>query len=178
VTARPQRFEDLARRHGPRVLGYLARRTEPREDAADLLTETLLVAWRRLDDVPADDAGALAWLLAVARRVGANHRRGRRRADALVDRLREHVAAASPPPDPGALDVRRALAGLGAGDREILTLVAWEGLAVAEAAVVIGVSPESARKRLQRARARLAAALDEDPGAPPRVRGEPVADAL
>jgi RNA polymerase sigma-70 factor, ECF subfamily len=59
------------------------------------------------------------------------------------------------PPDPEALAVRTALAALPAGDRELLTLVAWEGLTPAEAADVVGIGDAAARKRLQRARERF-----------------------
>jgi len=164
VSPREERFDALARALGPRVLAYLARRVDPPADAADVLAETLIVVWRRLDDVPADEREALVWTLAVARRVAANQRRGRRRGEALVEALRGQVQAASPPPDPAALDLRRALARLGRDDREILTLVAWEGLSPAEAAGVLGVGPAASRKRLQRARERLTAELGEEEG--------------
>jgi hypothetical protein len=43
-------------------------------------------------------------------------------------------------------------------------LVAWDGLAPADLAVVLGCSPVAARSRLHRARCRLAARLGIDPG--------------
>lgn len=70
------RLEHLARALGPRVLGYLARRARQPADAADLFAEVLLIAWRRIDDVPVADEEALPWLLGVARRVAANQARG------------------------------------------------------------------------------------------------------
>jgi RNA polymerase sigma-70 factor (ECF subfamily) len=164
VSPREARFDALARALGPRLLAHLARRVDPPADAADVLAETLIVAWRRLDDVPADERAALVWLLAVARRTAANHRRGRRRRTALVEALRDRVAAATPAPDPAALDLRRALGRLGRDDREILALVAWEGLTAAEAGAVLGLAPGAARKRLQRARERLGRELGEPAG--------------
>ncbi|MDX6556073.1 MAG: hypothetical protein QOD86_2268 [Miltoncostaeaceae bacterium] len=166
MSPREARFDALARDLGPRVLAYLARRVDPPADAADVLAETLIVAWRRLDDVPAGEREALVWLVAVARRTASNHRRGRRRREALVEALRERVVAATPPPDPAALDLRRALGRLGRDDREILTLVAWEGLTAHEAAAVLGLAPAAARKRLQRARERLGRELGEEAPAP------------
>jgi DNA-directed RNA polymerase specialized sigma24 family protein len=53
VTAsREERFEQLARRAAPKLLGYVARRVDPPADAADVVAEVLLVAWRRLEAVP------------------------------------------------------------------------------------------------------------------------------
>lgn len=44
--------------------------------ADDVVAETFLVAWRRLDDIP---TAALPWLLGVARNVVSNQHRGRGR---------------------------------------------------------------------------------------------------
>lgn len=52
---RRSRFEEFFSAHHDAVLGYLVRRTGNGHDAADLLAETFLVAWRRLDEVPAGD---------------------------------------------------------------------------------------------------------------------------
>ena len=78
------RFENLFTRHHDPVLRYVVRRLDVREDAADLVAETFLIAWRRLDDVPENQA--LPWLYGVARRVLANHRRGELRRYGLADK--------------------------------------------------------------------------------------------
>jgi RNA polymerase sigma-70 factor (ECF subfamily) len=57
------------------LLAYALRRVDRPEDAADVVAETFLVAWRRLDDVP-PGAQARLWLYGVARRQLANQRRG------------------------------------------------------------------------------------------------------
>ena len=77
-------FRDLFERHAGSVFGYAARRSSPQE-AQDIVAETFLVAWRRIDDVPHD---ALPWLFGVARRVLANARRGSDRRSSLGTRLR------------------------------------------------------------------------------------------
>jgi RNA polymerase sigma factor (sigma-70 family) len=177
VNGREEHFTALARELGPRVLAYAARRTRAAEDSADVLSETLLVTWRRLDAVPAERDDALLWMLGAARRVLANQRRGRRRADALVERLRHHLHTTVPAPDPAGLQIRAALAALSEGDRELLTLVAWEGLAVGEAARVLGVREAAARKRLQRARERLSKALEGESSFRSPARGLPSAAA-
>jgi RNA polymerase sigma-70 factor (ECF subfamily) len=155
------RFEGVFRDHAGDLLAYALRRTADPADAADVVAETFTAAWRRMDRLPAGPEARL-WLFGTARRVLANHRRGRRRRDALAERLQEHLAALGPPPPPdeglGAV-VRDALAALRPDDREVLTLVCWEGLEPAEAAAVLAIPPATARTRLHRARARMRAEL-------------------
>src|ERR1700732_2486194 len=81
--ARSSRFGEVFAESFATVRPYVVRRA----DAAvvdDVLSETFLVAWRRIDAVPED---ALPWLLGVARRVLANQRRAQARRGALVDVL-------------------------------------------------------------------------------------------
>jgi RNA polymerase sigma-70 factor (ECF subfamily) len=132
---------------------FLARRTDP-ETADDVLSETLLVCWRRFDELPEQ---ALPWAYGVARHVLANAERSSRR----QQRVAARVASVDPPrevPDQaGPRDdvVLDALARLGEGDAELLRLWAWEQLGPAEIATVLGVTPNAVSLRLQRARARL-----------------------
>lgn len=56
--------------------------------------------------------------------------------------------------------VLRAFSRLSNADRELLSLVAWEGLTAREASRVLGTTAVAARVRLHRARRRLAAALE------------------
>jgi RNA polymerase sigma factor (sigma-70 family) len=156
MTRSEREFEQLVSTAAPRILAYVARRSPEPADAADIVAEVLLIAWRRFDRMPADEAGRIRWLYGVARRVLANHRRGRSRHDALAAKLRFQLEQWSPPPpEGGTLHVRAALARLPAKDQELLRLIAWEQLTPAEAAEVLGVSSARARKRLQRARERL-----------------------
>jgi RNA polymerase sigma factor (sigma-70 family) len=128
--------------------------------AEDVVAQTFLVAWRRLDAVPDDDP--VPWLLAVARNIWRNERRGGRRRLALVRRLPAPLPV-PPPAEPAdgqtGQAVHAALAHLDAGDQEILRLVAWDELTPAQAATVLGCSAGAARQRLHRARRRLAAEL-------------------
>jgi RNA polymerase sigma-70 factor (ECF subfamily) len=117
--------------------------------------ETFLIAWRRLDEVSELE---LPWLYGVARRVLANDVRSERRRGALVERASLHSPPVpATPSDPKLAD---ALARLGDRDRELLLLIAWEGLTPAEAAAAIGCSRPAARVRLHRARKRLADELE------------------
>jgi RNA polymerase sigma factor (sigma-70 family) len=158
---RQRRLVELFEAHHTAVLGYVSRRSATRELAADAFSDVFLVAWRRLDDVPAGD-GARLWLLAVARRSLANARRATRRQASLTERLAASLPRSGfvvPPPDAPDGRLRAALGRLGPDDAELLRLVGWEGLTPTQAASVIGVSPALARVRLHRARARLRALL-------------------
>jgi RNA polymerase sigma factor (sigma-70 family) len=169
---RRRRFEALYQEyHGP-VLGYVLRRTDSADDAADVIAETFATAWRRLDDIPPGEQARL-WLYGVARRTLANHRRSQRRRSSLADRLRAELAAAHGPPEyTGELaDVAAAFARLSSGDREVLALEGWEGLDAAQIASVLGCSRNAARIRLHRARRRLTAQLADAP-APALAKGE------
>lgn len=156
--SRTARFERLYDAQYSAVLAYALRRSS-RTIAHDVVAETFLVAWRRLEEVPVD---AAPWLYAVARRVLANERRAENRRAALADRLR---AVRVPDPVADARDDRGLLAAafskLREGDREVLALVAWEGLTTGQAAEAMGCAPTAMRVRLHRARRRLARALDE-----------------
>ncbi|WP_053202617.1 sigma factor [Jiangella muralis] len=55
LTSRRQRFEALFTAHSSTVLAYALRRVEVAADAADVIAETFVVAWRRIDDVPSGD---------------------------------------------------------------------------------------------------------------------------
>jgi len=155
---RRARFTDLFERTHAPLTAYAVRRVVDPADAADVVAETFLVAWRRLDDVPDGDA-ARPWLYGVARRVLANHHRGERRRLALADRLREQVAEAVPAHEPADPALARAMDRLPPDDRELLRLVAWEELGRDEVAQVLGVPRATVRVRLHRARRRLAALL-------------------
>jgi RNA polymerase sigma factor (sigma-70 family) len=153
-----ERFQALYDAHAGAVLSY-ARRRAARADADDVLAEVFLVAWRRLEEVPG--AQERVWLLGVARRALANQRRGSMRQGALRERLAVHARTPAPAPFPAAGQTRlgRALASLSESDRELLLLLAWEGLSNEEVARVLEIGPRALRVRLHRARRRLADAL-------------------
>jgi RNA polymerase sigma-70 factor, ECF subfamily len=163
AAGRAREFEDLFHACYPRVLGYAIRRTSDRAAAEEAASETFLIAWRRLDDVPAE---TLPWLLGVARRVLANQRRaaGRRAPDGPIVPLE---AVADPDSSTAVADrvadrdaFAAAFSALGPRDREVLALVSWDGLAPREAATVLGCSSATFSLRLHRARRRLLKELE------------------
>jgi RNA polymerase sigma-70 factor (ECF subfamily) len=161
ATSRRDRFRAIYDANYHLILGYALRRTEHREDAEDIVADTFLVAWRRFDDMPRG-AEARLWLYGVARGTLANHHRTLRRRDRLHGRLESEVGLQAPPPAadrarPAA--VATAFSRLGDDDREVLSLLGWEGLDAGEIATVVGCSRNAARIRVHRARRRFAKEL-------------------
>jgi RNA polymerase sigma factor (sigma-70 family) len=157
---RRDRFEAIYEENYHRILGYARRRTNP-DEAADVVADTFLVTWRRLENVPDGRAG-LMWLYAAARRSVANHERARRRRERLSHQARTEIGphVQEPPLEP--TSENRAAAAwtrLRREDRELLALVAWEGLDASEIAHVYACSPNAARVRMHRARRRFAREL-------------------
>ena len=161
--SRERRFEAIFDACYPRVLAYALRRTERRDRAEEVVSETFLVAWRRLDVVPSDP---VPWLLGTARRVLANQRRaaGRRSRYGPVVALDGFEPQAPGTPVADLVADREAFAtafaALGARDREVLALTAWDGLKPAEAGKVMGCSAATFSIRLHRARRRLLKELE------------------
>ena len=162
------RLDALWRAHAVRVHAYALRHTEP-DAAQEVLSETFLIAWRRLPDVPDD---ALPWLIVVARNLLANARRTQVRDRLLAAELTRLEAAAplaASAPETVAIErdlLLRGLAALSEVEREALLLTAWDGLAPAAAALVAGCTTAAFHVRLHRARRRLASMVAEpDDGA-------------
>jgi len=160
-------FTDLYVRHYRQVYAYAASRAG-RQLAEEVVSEVFLVAWRRHADVPAP---ALPWLLAVARNVVLGQFRAARRQSAaewheLGWQARDETADVA---DQVAevLAVRAALGTLSDADRELLTLVAWQGLRPSQVAQVVGCSTPAVRVRLHRARRRLERAMSRAVGSDP-----------
>jgi len=160
-----ERFQALYADHHAAVYAYAVSRVG-RQLADEVVSETFLVAWRRLADVPAP---ALPWLLTVARNTACSQFRGTARQRSIGAELRAWVTEAElSAPDVADEVAERAavlaaLAALPEADRELLTLVAWHGLKPAEAAQVVGCSTAAYFVRLHRARRRLERAMADPP---------------
>ncbi|MCE1179886.1 MAG: hypothetical protein LWW86_12785 [Micrococcales bacterium] len=93
MTSPEERFTGLFQRTQLPLLAYAVRRVSDPAEAADVVAETFLVAWRRIDEVP-EGGEARAWMYGVARRVGLSRatvrvrlHRARRRLAALMEEL-------------------------------------------------------------------------------------------
>jgi RNA polymerase sigma-70 factor (ECF subfamily) len=146
----------------PSLLAYLQRRVGY-DDAPDLLSETMVIAWRRAEHLPDDPQRARMWLFGIARGTLLNHARGERRRWALADRIRATTGTdvMSAPADDGD-EVRDAIARLGPDRAELVRLVHWDRLTLVEAAELLGIPTSTARSRYAKAKEELRATLAAD----------------
>jgi len=156
--SRQAQFETLYRDHAADVRAYVLRRSAP-AFADDVISDVFVVVWRRLDDVPADP---LPWMYGVARKVLANQRRTAQRQEAVYERMRQVSVSQSDGDERTSGRVIEALKTLSKRDQEVLLLTAWEDLAPARAARVLGIGERAFAMRLHRARRRMASALGTD----------------
>ena len=163
---REQRFREIYDAAYVDLLRFVRRRVDPTR-AEDVVGDVMLVAWRRLDDVPADLSSARAWLFGVARRTIQNARRRDTRHDAVAVRLADvHLGLADAEQHLDLVahraDVAAAWPLLSALHQEAIALSVLDGLAAPEAAAVLGISATAFRLRLSRARRVLRRLVDPD----------------
>ncbi|WP_238007860.1 sigma-70 family RNA polymerase sigma factor [Dactylosporangium sp. AC04546] len=160
---RVARFDDVYRAYFNDVLLYAYRRLRDRAAAEELAQEAFIVFWRQHAGVREP---VRPWLYGVARHLIANEFRHRQRQPQLVE-LGESDAPRAAGGDgiDDVMDVRRAMLRLSAADRELIMLVAWDGLSVQEAATSLRCSALTLSVRLFRARNRLRRALGAAPDA-------------
>jgi len=163
---RPDRFAAIFDRHATHIERYLARRLGA-QVADDLVAETFLVAFGKRATYDQTKPDARPWLYGIATNLVRQHHR---------EEAREYRLAASITPEPdqdGHADqvaaqvtaaamhrmLAAALADLSAGDRDVLLLIAWEGLTYEEVAAALAIPVGTVRSRLNRARKQVRAAL-------------------
>lgn len=171
-----QRFDKLFTENVKQVTAFALRRVHA-EDAKDVVSRTFTVAWRRLDDVPPEP---LPWLIGVARNILLEQRRSDQRRTALEVRLTD-AARIGHNRDTDVADaliaqvaIRNALLRLRSSDRDVLTIVAWEGLNTSELATALGCTKATASLRLHRARRRFAKYLEADGSATAPSSTDPI----
>jgi len=137
---------------------YVQRRSINTEEARDTLSEVFLVAWRRLEDIPAGKEARL-WLFGVARNLVKTSWRKRKRSGDLLVRIGSEMSTRGTTDEEldnsGVLKIVKALQFLSESDQEILRLLAWENLSHKEISVVLGCSENAVAIRIRRARVRL-----------------------
>lgn len=163
-------FDALYDAYRPRLFAFLLRLSRSRPLAEDLLDEAWLRLARHAHRLRPDTRIG-PWLFTVARNLYWSYRRSSIVEEAAAPDLCGLWPSPAPWPSPlelaeaGELErrVELALGQLAPQHREVLLLVAVEGLTPAEAAVACGISAEALRQRLSRARAALAEKLDKTP---------------
>lgn len=133
----------------------------------DVVADAFLVAWRRVEDLPADPSEARAWLFGIARHCMLNATRSAGRLEALAVRIAD-APHALPLAATDAVETRVDLVSawrrLDPTDQETLALTVFDELTSAEAGQILGISPPTYRVRLMRARRSLRHHLDQELG--------------
>lgn len=158
----PRCFEVVFSRHYEAIRGFLARRIGV-DSADDLAARTFMIAFESRHKYQVDRPDALPWLYGIAANVLRRHfRTEQRRLKALArlgpdpaewfdeDRAAERVDSAQMAPQ-----IAAALLGLSKRTRDVVVLIAWEGLTYDETAEALGIRAGTVRSRLYQARHRL-----------------------
>lgn len=164
-------FELIMRRHNRRLFRLARSVLRNAPEAEDVVQETYVRAFTRLDDFIGPD-GFAAWLARIAHNEALGRVRGRDRVVSLHDYVSEHdgetdarriETMTSHQPDPERLagngELRRlledAIDALPDEFRAVFVLRAVEGMSVAETAEALSIRPETVKTRFHRARHRL-----------------------
>jgi RNA polymerase sigma-70 factor, ECF subfamily len=170
------------RRHVNAITRYAVRRCANPEDVADLVGECFLVALQASHRYVPETDTALPWLFGISRRLLAKQRRkyaGNRRLEVKVGNAFPSFSESEDEQIASAIDASRqapaledALSRLTHAEREVLELIAYDGLSPSEAAIALDITPNAARLRLSRARRSVRARMDST-----AVLGSPAEDA-
>ncbi|MFJ7198825.1 MULTISPECIES: RNA polymerase sigma factor [unclassified Streptomyces] len=161
---------ELYDEHSQVLYRYALRVTGDWAEAEDVVSATFLEAWRSREKLHPEGDSLRPWLLGIATNIMRRSARSRRLRDIalarvpergsvpdFVDDLVTHLADSEQ-----LLAAHAALARLRRHDREVFTLVVWEGLEYAAAAEALGVPVGTVRSRLSRARTRLRELADAE----------------
>lgn len=157
-------FEDLLERHQKEIYRFAWRLTGNPDDAADVLQETFLSAFRAWKKLPAE-ANYRAWLFRIAAHTALNANRSRRRRRSVPLEAASHVAESNGDLE-GLVETRRlarslavALRALPSRQRVALLLRKYEGGSYGEIAEVLGCSQQTARAHVYQAMSKVRRAL-------------------
>ena len=141
------------------ALSAVAAQQLGRDDAADVVQETLIRAWRRWSTYAESRGSARAWLMAI---LSDQIRRYRTR---HLSRWRSSISSSVepvPPSDIGRrLDLEKAVRALPARQQQVVVLYYLADLSVDEVALVLGISGGSVKSHLSAARNRLRDGLED-----------------
>lgn len=167
----PDAFEAFYREHLAFVQGFVARRVDDPHVAADLTADVFLAAIESAHRYRPATGPPAAWLTGIARNVMAAHRRHRARELRALSRIRGRALLDEESTERiiSQLDAERearilyrSLDALPSNQRDVLELVAVDGLGLTEAAAALGITPGAARTRYHRARAALRSSLPHE----------------
>lgn len=157
-------LESVLSECAPALLGYFIRRVESPDDAADLVNESMIAAWKASHRMPQEGTEARMWLFGVARNTLSHHSRAARRRDALVMCLAQTLVIRGIEDESidtsNAIDIRGAVSQLPPPLAELIRLVHWDGFSIEQAAEHLDLRPSTARGRYARAKVLLRESLE------------------
>ncbi|WP_218934223.1 RNA polymerase sigma factor [Rosistilla ulvae] len=163
-------YDSLVRRHAGRLLTMIRAQVGNRDDAEDLMQETLAQAYFKLNTF-AGKSSFFTWMYRIAFNLTITKRRKRRLESTHT---RTNIETAPPPEDPAlAADqrlanaeqiarLRSAIERLETGRRTVLVLRDIDGLDYGEIAEILAIPKGTVRSRLHRARLDLRDLLSRD----------------
>ena len=164
----PDAFAQLVRRYAPLVRATALSVMANLEASDDVAQQAFVQAWRRLSELR-EPAAFGSWIRQITRNLALTQLRGRQRYRARVAPDGGQIeAAASEAPDAESRLLAReeqavlevALSRLDEEDRTVLVLYHLHDASSEEVAALLGISAAAVRKRLSRARHRLAGAVE------------------
>ena len=149
------RFDSMFKEHYNAVFRYLSRRHSG-SDVEDLVAEVFTIAWEKVSEIPSDMQ--LPWLYRTSWFVVANNHRK------ISEIPTDHIDLDSYESDVADIvidniELKQAWLRVPERDREILRLVAWEGLTPPEVSQMLGISLGGASSAISRARKNLDLAI-------------------
>ncbi len=137
-----------------RIFAYIFYRTRNRAVAEDLVSTTFFKAVNGIGKFDSRKGTFSAWLYRIARNTLYDH--GRRKANVVPIEYAENVSSGDNPDKTVAdrrlvEEVRAILADLPSGQREIVSMRAWDGLSYTEIAEILGKSEGSCKMAFHRA---------------------------
>lgn len=159
-------FDEIYRRYHARLYAFVVRLGGRRHGVDDILQETWLRLARHATRLRPDTRLG-AWLFTVARNLVLGRHRWQSLDDERLAGLAHLPRGESPTPfelsaaSETERGLERALMALPVKYREVLLLVAIEGLSPQEAAPIVALTPEATRQRLARARAMVQTLMEE-----------------
>jgi RNA polymerase sigma-70 factor, ECF subfamily len=159
-------FRLMYKEYSPMLFGYLMRWTSSnRQLSEDVLQETLLRAWRKLDQLHHTAGSLRPWLFTVARRVLVDHHRRTNARPQEVDGTHIDACAVAVEdqiePMLASVVVSDALASISEAHRNVLRELYFRGRSTEEAAKALGIPRGTVLSRSYYALRALRSALEE-----------------
>jgi RNA polymerase sigma-70 factor, ECF subfamily len=166
---------DLIEAEIPRLRRYARYLAREADRADDLVQECLTRAIAKIDSWT-PGTNLRAWLFVILRNCHINEVRRGQRTCSIGEMSSDYDVVPTPAGQEAhisLLEVRDAYLNLSEEHREVLLLVAIEGLQYEEAAAILKIPVGTIRSRLSRARQTLRDALEEGPATMPRGSSSP-----